>query len=108
ADPEQMDWRTDCEGCNESNETWWMNGSNNSIGAFHEAWHPGVNHSEPMNFTNDTMQMPWSFSLDANVTGAIRIPVRECHVRDMTVTCTLPPLAQGMAYRIYWLDRALQ
>eukprot|EP00435_Cladocopium_sp_Y103_P051610 s1337_g16.t1 len=102
---------TDCEGCNESNETWWMNGSNSSMSpALHEAWHMGrVNHTEAMNFSNNTMQTPWSFSLDTNVTGAIRIPVRrECHVRDMTVTCTLPPLSQGMTYRIYWMDRALQ
>lgn len=108
AEPEQMDLRTDCEGCNESNETW-MNGSNISSNN-KEAWQR-VNNSEAMNFSNDTMQMPaFSFSLDGNVTGAIRIPVRRwCYVHDLTVTCTLPgPLAQGMAYRIYWMDRALQ
>jgi len=94
----------ECEDCNESNDTE-MNGTNQS--ELDEVWHLRQDHSPhlELNLSNDTV-MPWN--LDANVTGAVRIPSTSCHIRAMTVTCTLPPLAKGVTYRIYWLDKALK
>lgn len=57
------------------------------------------------NVTNET-EMPAAF--DPNVVGAIHVPAQGCHVQHTTVTCTLPSLAQGMEYKIYWTHGALQ